>query len=167
MSIEPQIFQTSMIPMTRMVPSPRVPQVTKLPKSPIIEPVTQNAIAVTDSIITAINKIRAENNLPPLVQDKRLSQSAYEKSKDMIDRNYWSHLDPDGNMAWGNIKRNGYNYQHAGENMSRNFNDERSIEEWMKSPTHRANILNPDYTDIGIGRSGNINVLHFGREVKP
>ena len=55
-------------------------------------------------VVNTINKIRKANNLPELTLDQRLNDSASKKAQDMIDRNYWSHEDPEGKMSWNLIK---------------------------------------------------------------
>lgn len=137
-----------------------VPEIPKVMQTPI----SKNATPMAEDIINSINKIRMVNKLPPLIEDKRLVKSANEKAQDMTLRNYWSHVDPDGKHAWPLILNAGYNYDFAGENLANKYNDEQSVIEWMTSPSHRANILNPNFTNIGIGRNGNFNVLHFGKE---
>lgn len=117
-----------------------------------------------DKIIQAINTIRFLNKLPALQPDKRLNQSATAKAQDMTDKNYWSHQDPDGNWSWPFMDKAGYKYSHAGEDLAQGFNDQESVDAWMKSPHHKEQIMNPNYTDIGVGRVGEYNVLHFGKQ---
>jgi len=139
------------------------------PKKPLKgyrTPITPNATPQAQELVREINKIRIANKLPTLVEDKRLNQSANKKAKDMVSKNYWSHKDPQGKMSWDIIKKSGYNYDYAGENLANKYDDKTSLSEWMKSPKHKENILNSKYTDIGVGKAGDFNVLHFGRESK-
>lgn len=117
-----------------------------------------------NSIVSTINKIRKDNKLPLLNQDKRLNLSATRKADDMVKKNYWSHQDPDGKYSWDIIKNSGYKYKTAGENLARNFDNIKTVEAWLQSPTHLEIILNPNYKDIGVGKVGKISVIHLGSE---
>jgi hypothetical protein len=69
----------------------------------------------------------------------------------MFRRNYWSHYGPDGTTPWSFILDAGYRYEYAGENLAKNFLFSQGvIDGWMQSPSHRENILRPEYTDIGL-----------------
>lgn len=113
-------------------------------------------------IIKVINKIRKENNLPELKINTKLNDSASKKAQDMVDRNYWSHKDPDGKMSWDLIKNSGYKYKKAGEDMAMDLDNINSVEKWVASPTHLENILDPDFKEVGLGNVGKYKVLHFG-----
>ena len=115
-------------------------------------------------IVNTINKIRKDNGLEELVSNYNLNTSAREKAEDMVNRDYWSHADPDGNMAWNLIKNAGYNYQKAGENLAKDYDNIGAIEAWLASPSHLENILSPYFSDIGYGNYGNIKVNHFGKK---
>ena len=70
----------------------------------------------------------------------------------MIDRDYWAHVAPDGTQPWKFFTSFGYKYRYAGENLARDFSNASSaMDAWMNSPTHKENILNPKYKEIGIG----------------
>ncbi|MCX6809082.1 MAG: CAP domain-containing protein [Candidatus Berkelbacteria bacterium] len=98
-----------------------------------------------------VNKERMYNGLKPLVVDSQLDSAATSKSKDMVTRNYFEHY-AFGLTPWDFILSSGYNYLYAGENLAMNFDtSEGTVQAWMNSPAHRANILNPDYEDMGIG----------------
>jgi len=70
----------------------------------------------------------------------------------MLAKGYWAHFAPDGTSPWSFFLSFGYKYKYAGENLARDFPDASSaVTAWMNSPSHRENILNPNYEDIGIG----------------
>jgi hypothetical protein len=70
----------------------------------------------------------------------------------MFQNNYWSHVSPSGKSPWEFFKESGYNYSVAGENLAKDFGDSSSVvSAWMNSPTHKANIINNKYKEIGIG----------------
>lgn len=103
-------------------------------------------------VIDQTNKKRQELGLTPLKYNSLLSQSATKKAQDMFTNNYWAHTSPTGTTPWDFIKSIGYKYSAAGENLARDFYDTDSlIKAWMNSPTHRDNIVNSKYQEIGIG----------------
>ena len=98
------------------------------------------------------NQERANLSLEPLVYNSLLSQSAAKKAEDMFTNNYWAHTSPSGKTPWDFFKSVGYQYSVAGENLARDFYDTESLmKAWMNSPTHKANIINSKYQEIGIG----------------
>lgn len=102
-------------------------------------------------VISLSNQVRQEKNLPVLKFNPKLADAARRKAADMFADNYWSHTAPDGIQPWSFIIAAEYNYLHAGENLARDFkNPQTVVKAWMASPTHRANLLNPQYQDIGI-----------------
>ncbi len=90
--------------------------------------------------------------MSPLQMNDLLSRAALLKAEDMLRRDYFSHRDPDGQMPWYWLDRVGYDYLFAGENLALNFNDSKKVmKAWLDSPSHRANLMNENYTEIGIG----------------
>ena len=115
-------------------------------------PVAADTAALKDSVFWEINHERLEMGVGPLQENEYLSEAATNKLADMFSRNYWDHVSPEGVKAWYFIDNTGYTYDIAGENLARGFITADSMTEaWMKSPTHKANILNPNYTKIGVG----------------
>ena len=129
-----------------------------------------------EKILQLVNLERQKANLEPLVLSPNLSEAAQDKGVDMFAKNYWAHISPTGTTPWEFITKSGYNYIYAGENLAKSFDkSEDVITAWMKSPTHRANILKPEYTEIGLSvKNGVLNgeettlvVQEFGSRVKP
>lgn len=124
-------------------------------------------------IIAYTNKERASAGLKPLAENSLLNKSATFKANDMNQRQYFEHESPDGKDIEDLAKNFNYEYVTIGENLAMgNFSSEQKIvEAWMNSPGHRANILNPKYTEIGIGLIGGTwqgkkvwyAVQHFGK----
>lgn len=113
-----------------------------------------------------VNQERVKEGLKPLQYDRRLEKSAHMKACDMVNKNYWSHKDPDGKNSWYMFEKFGYKYVVAGENLARDLKtDEEIVTAFMNSPTHEKVILEGRYEDIGLGKCGNITVLHFGKEL--
>lgn len=105
----------------------------------------------TQQTLMLINKIREEYGLNPLQENPALEQAALEKAQDMIKNRYFDHFSPSGVSPWYWIKKNGYNYHYAGENLAMNFIDtEEVIRGWLNSPSHRDNLLNKNYQEIGV-----------------
>ncbi|MBU2158962.1 CAP domain-containing protein [Patescibacteria group bacterium] len=101
---------------------------------------------------TLANEDREKNGVAALVPDELLAEAAQLKANDMAEKGYFSHVDPLGRAPWYWLDQVGYSYTYAGENLAVDFKDSEDVEEaWMNSPTHRANIVKPQYTRIGIG----------------
>lgn len=118
-------------------------------------PQTQAATTVNvQSIIDLTNQSRASYNLKPLQENIELDHAAQAKADDMLAGQYFAHTSPDGKTPWDFIKEAGYGYMAAGENLAINFYTSEGVEQaWMNSPGHKANILNRNFQDIGIGIS--------------
>jgi hypothetical protein len=102
-------------------------------------------------IVELTNKERALKNLPALKVNKELNAAALAKVTDMFEHNYWAHVSPTGIEPWYFVTKANYDYQHAGENLARDFSNANDIiPAWMASPTHRQNILDSRYQDIGV-----------------
>jgi hypothetical protein len=81
----------------------------------------------------------------------------------MAQRNYWSHVTPDGKQPWTFVETSGYHYQAAGENLAYGFGtSDQVMTAWMHSPEHRANILNPNYQDVGFATANIANYQGTG-----
>lgn len=101
-------------------------------------------------LLDQTNLARQKASLPALKLNSSLDQAAYEKAQDMLKHNYWAHVSPTGVQPWSWITSVGYNYNTAGENLAKNYDSSQStVAAWLASPTHRANIMNTTYTDVG------------------
>lgn len=110
------------------------------------------ASSITPSqVVEQTNAQRLALGLGTLTNNAELSQAAAAKGNDMCAQQYWSHISPKGTTPWVFIKNAGYTYAVAGENLARDFADTGAmVTAWMASPTHRANIVNARYKDIGV-----------------
>jgi|GEM_PF-5030830 uncharacterized protein YkwD len=114
-------------------------------------------------IIRLTNEQRLADGLLPLSVSPQLQLSAQKKAEDIVERNYWSHNTPEGEPFWVFVQD--YDWRYLGENLAANFNTaEKAMTAWLNSPSHRANILNPLYQDIGVGISENIIVVLYGQQ---
>ena len=142
-----------------------------------ITPLGQTAVLGISSLsvselIAETNQERQKVGLPALQEDSRLNAAAAAKAQNMFEENYWAHYSPSGKDPWGFIQGAGYQFSYAGENLARNFETPNEVvDAWMASPTHKANIVNTHYTEIGMAvAEGTINgqktvlvVQEFGR----
>jgi len=104
----------------------------------------------TSKLFDLTNQQRQQNGLAPLTYNDKLAAAAQAKAANMFEHNYWAHYGPDGASPWAFILGAGYKYQFAGENLAKDFlNSSDVVNAWMASPTHRANIVKPEYQDVG------------------
>lgn len=103
-------------------------------------------------VVDLTNQERGELLARPLTRNPVLDEAARLKARHMAENEYFSHYSPDGISPWYWFKQVSYNFAHAGENLAIHFNDSNNVvEAWMNSPSHRANITNGNYTEIGVG----------------
>lgn len=106
----------------------------------------------TTSLLQETNIRRTSSGYAALAMNEQLSRAAQEKANDMSSRDYWDHVSPEGRQPWQFISAAGYNYTYAGENLAYGFvSSADTVAGWMNSPSHKANILNAHYTDVGFG----------------
>lgn len=97
--------------------------------------------------------------------NSQLMNAAQAKAGSMAKLNYWSHNTPSGQPPWLFIKKAGYNYASAGENLAYGFgSSQATLAAWMQSPKHRANILDGQYRDVGFGIANAPNYQGHGSE---
>lgn len=127
-------------------------------------------------VLDLTNVERQKRGLSPLRLNPVLSRSAEAKAQDMFAQNYWAHNAPDGKTPWTFFQNAGYRYTIAGENLAKDFYDTESMmKAWMKSPTHKDNIVSSKYQEIGIGTVNGVLdgvkttlvVQHFGTPLVP
>ncbi|MBD1380086.1 hypothetical protein IC621_07585 [Bacillus sp. IB182487] len=112
----------------------------------------QNMDAAEKQVIDLTNAERKKNGLSPLSADNSLANVAQKKSDDMKKNNYFSHNSPTHGSPFEMMQNHGEDYQTAGENIAQGQQSpEEVVDAWMKSQGHRENILNGDFTHIGIG----------------
>lgn len=103
-------------------------------------------------VVDLVNKERANQGLKPLATDSLLTTVATEKARDMDVNNYFSHTSPTYGSPFDMMRSYGVQYRYAGENIaSGQRSPEQVMRDWMNSPGHRANILNGNFTKIGVG----------------
>jgi uncharacterized protein YkwD len=103
------------------------------------------------AVLSLVNEERAKVGCDALRADASLNALAQDFSDDMAKRGFFSHTDPDGNTPWDRAAEAGVK-NLGGENIARGqATAEAVMESWMNSEGHRANILNCDYTRLGVG----------------
>jgi uncharacterized protein YkwD len=98
-----------------------------------------------------LNADRAANGLPALKLNMDLVSLAEKYGQDMINRNYFSHYNPEGQSPFERMQQAGITYSYAGENLAINSNVTAAEKAFMNSSGHRANILNTNFTEVGVG----------------
>lgn len=122
------------------------------PPLSIPESGTKNGQLSVAGVLTGTNSERGNTGALPLSLNAKLTAAAEAKLADMFAKQYFDHIAPDGTVPSDWVTRAGYAYKLTGENLALGdfSGDNDLILAWMNSPGHRANILKPDYTEIGI-----------------
>ncbi|SHJ74358.1 CAP domain-containing protein [Desulfofundulus thermosubterraneus] len=147
-------------------PAPNPPE-TQLQPDPAPQPEPINGLTVDEQqMLQLVNQERVRYGLAPLKVDMELVKVARLKAKDMVEKDYFSHTSPTYGSPFEMMSRFGITYRYAGENLAGAPTVEMAHENLMNSPDHRANILNANFKEIGIGvvpspRYGKIFVQMF------
>ena len=124
-------------------------------------------------IVQEVNPVRENYGFLDLNINEKLARAAQLKAQDMIERDYFDHIGPEGELPWTWLDFVNYDYVAAGENLAIDFSDPiLLLNAWLNSPSHAKNILNGYFTDIGIGiaegkidgRKTIVVVMFLGRE---
>ncbi|HEK4968211.1 TPA: sporulation protein [Clostridioides difficile] len=108
--------------------------------------------AYQKEVVDLVNIERAKAGLNPLTLDSSISNVATKKSQDMIDNNYFSHNSPTYGSPFDMLKKFGISYKTAGENIAIGQKTPKEVvNAWMNSEGHRKNIMNPNFSKIGVG----------------
>ncbi|MER7407583.1 CAP domain-containing protein [Streptomyces sp. NPDC000070] len=119
-------------------------------------PFTPDGLAGVAAAVTDLtNRERARAGLPPLAADPLLTVAAQAHSADMVARAFYSHTAPGGSRPWDRAAAAGSTRRSIGENIACGQRSPAEVVEgWMNSPGHRANILKPGFTHLGVGFAG-------------
>jgi hypothetical protein len=130
------------------------------------------ALVLPKVLVDYANADRQTENFRTLAINSTLEKAAQMKANDMASKGYFAHKSPDGKTPWYWFQQAGYEFSYAGENLAVNFSDSVDVNgAWMNSPGHRQNIMNGNFTEIGIataegvyqGRQTTFVVQLFGR----
>ncbi len=104
-----------------------------------------------NALVDETNQARQDNGVASLAVNPLLTAAAQDKANDMVVNDYFAHISPSGITPWYWFEKVGYMFSAAGENLAVNFIDSQDVTTaWMNSPEHRANILDGQFTQIGI-----------------
>ncbi len=116
---------------------------------PLTDPST---LTLEEQVVDLVNLERKKNNIPPLKLNWQLQRVARIKSEEMRDKKYFSHTSPTYGSPFDMLKKFNIPYRSAGENIAKGQKTAEAVmRSWMNSEGHRKNILNRNYTEIGVG----------------
>ena len=130
------------------------------------------ALVLPKVLVDYANQDRDAKSYNHLAINPVLEKAAQLKANDMAEKGYFAHKSPDGKTPWYWFDQVGYDFSYAGENLAVNFNDSVDVNTaWMNSPGHRDNIMNNNFSEVGIatadgvykGRMTTFVVQLFGR----
>ncbi len=111
-----------------------------------------DAARYVQELLTLINEERRRQGSPPLRLDQRLVQAAQQHAEDMAFNDFFSHLGSEGTTLDSRLLAVGYSSSLAAENIAAgNATPQATVQQWLRSPGHRQNLLNPEFTDVGFG----------------
>ncbi|MFJ9716231.1 CAP domain-containing protein [Streptomyces sp. NPDC101213] len=150
----PSASTTTEKPKATPTKEPKAPAgaATKAPSRSSSSPVAVSAeIQAAAEVLKLVNEERSKAGCSPVSANSSLAGLAQRFSEDMAARGYFDHTDPDGATPWDRAGKAGVS-DLGGENIARGQADAAAVmEAWMNSPGHRANILNCDFTTLGVG----------------
>jgi len=123
------------------------------PKSSTSDSVTKaERTALINDVLALTNAARAAADLSPLTLNSALTTAAQSQSASLALDDFFSHTSPEGTTLADRLDAANYSYKTAGENIAAGqVTATQVVQEWMASPGHRANILNPQFTELGVG----------------
>jgi uncharacterized YkwD family protein/spore coat assembly protein SafA len=140
------------------------------PGQQITIPSMTAANALENEVIRLVNVERAKNGLHALTGNWQISRVARYKSQDMVNKGYFGHISPTYGTPFTMMENFGIRFSSAGENIAEGQRTPQEVmNAWMNSPGHRANILSPSYTQIGVGLAKNKNGVCYWTQmfIKP
>ncbi len=121
--------------------------------------------AAAAKVAKLVNEQRAKVGLKPLSVDTKLQKMAQTKANDMASKGYFSHTSPTYGTPFKMMDTFGISYTYAGENIAKGQSAAAQVmTDWMNSKGHKANILNKQYTHIGVGFKNGVWVQEFIRK---
>lgn len=155
-------------PTTAPTAKPTAAPTVKPTATPTVKPTTEPTVKPTQApstesamekeVLSLVNKVRAENGLSALTWADDVANVARAHSRDMINRSFFSHTNPDGQSPFDRLKNSGISYRTAAENIAYGQKTAEAVmNSWMNSSGHKANILNKNVKEIGVGAVRNQN----------
>ncbi|MFI8361630.1 sigma-70 family RNA polymerase sigma factor [Streptomyces sp. NPDC085612] len=122
------------------------------PRASTAKPAPAPPPGIAGQVLALVNSERSAAGCGPLKDDAQLRAAAQKHSDDMAARGFFDHTNPDGKDPGDRTTAAGYRWSTYGENIARGQQTAQSVmDSWMKSPGHRANILNCSFKDLGVG----------------
>lgn len=147
-AVKYQVGLDEIIQANPQFPNPRLIYPNDKVKVPLLTAVK----SIEAEVVRLVNQERQRNGLRPLTMNWQVARVARYKSADMRDKNYFSHTSPTYGSPFDMMKHFGITYRMAGENIAAGQSTaEQVMQGWMNSAGHRQNILNPSFTQIGVG----------------
>jgi uncharacterized protein YkwD len=113
---------------------------------------TESSPSMIDQVVLLTNNFRRQNGLLPLTVNPLLNAAAQSQSQNMALQDYFDHTAPDGSTPGQRVTATGYRWSRVAENIGAGYSTaDAVVEGWINSPGHRANMLDPNVTEIGIG----------------
>ncbi len=119
-------------------------------------------------VLYLTNEFRADHGLSPLIMNEVLTITAQKYSQLMAEEDFFSHIGEDGSAPWDRAAAEGYTARAMGENIAAGqHTPEEVVRGWINSASHRQNLLNPSYTELGVGYfvleddTGQVNYGHY------
>jgi uncharacterized protein YkwD len=104
------------------------------------------------ALVSLINQQRQKMGLKPLRFSAKLSQAAQIHAQDLVKNNLFDHTGSNGSQPWDRVGAVGYSYSTIAENIAAGSKTPSQVfQQWMNSPGHRANMLNPNVSEVGVG----------------
>jgi uncharacterized protein YkwD len=129
--------------------------------APLVLPAAGEATSQAALVLDLTNRARARPRrcgsrsfaaAPALTLEPRLSEAASAHARDMLARHYFDHRDPAGHTPADRVRAHGYRYVIVGENIASGATDAReAVQGWLDSPGHCENIMDPRFTQLGVG----------------
>ncbi|KYC35348.1 hypothetical protein WA1_09385 [Scytonema hofmannii PCC 7110] len=136
-------------------PLPKIEVPSGKPRKPAVLAQTSTTANIEATIRQDINKVRVKYGLKPLQNNEKLVQIARRYSREMAEKNFFSHTGANGSTLSQRAQSGGIIYWVVGENLFKSTNIRRpvpvAVDGWMKSPGHRENILRPIFKETGVG----------------
>lgn len=116
-----------------------------------VDRVPQLSAVIASVVVELTNDERTAEELGTLRVSDALTAAAARKATDMAEKGYFAHTSPEGVTPWHWFKESGYTFVYAGENLAIDFEESPDVvRAWMESPSHRANIVGTQFTEIGV-----------------
>ncbi|MHB1483799.1 MAG: CAP domain-containing protein [Saccharofermentanales bacterium] len=165
-TIKPTIRPTA-IPTVKPTARPTARPTSKPKPTLTVTPSSGNVFADFQAqVVSLVNKERTSRGLTQLSVSNKLNSIATIKSNEMVDLKYFDHTSPTYGSPFDMLKQFGISYRTAGENIACGQTTPKQVMDcWMDSEGHRANILNPDFKQLGVGIAKNTTGIYYWVEM--